>query len=256
MERVPLRLGSRVGKKLIPIGKDNVLHPEQRDFVDKPLTTRTILNGEEGLSAEGLDLYHLLPTPFFSQLSVGYWDLGQGSHDDHGHEEEHSGVEYSNKLLNTRLWNSFALSQDKELELGLNYLLGNASTTDENLKQDIVSLDLTYFQDLNSNRSLKIQSEYYHATYGEEGEKREAQTSTYLSTFYKFNPFYRAGIRYSTLGKHGDEGHVQEEWSFMLTRQLTETSKFRVQYNTGKDVENVVYAQFIFGMGPHSHVLQ
>jgi hypothetical protein len=72
---------------------------------------------------------------------------------------------------------------------------------------------------------------------------------------YDITSEYQAGIRYDQLGKHGDEGNELRQVAYMVTRQLTETSKFRLQLNTGENVENTIFAQFIFGMGPHSHVL-
>ena len=103
-----LGLGAIVGSKLLNIGKTNPLHPEQWDFVDRPLVLKNFLGNEEGLSAEGGQLMYLLPVPFFSQIELGYWTANK-------HEEEegatHSGIEYENRLFTGRLWNSVPLSE-------------------------------------------------------------------------------------------------------------------------------------------------
>ena len=249
-----LGIGAIVGKKLLNIGKTNPLHPEQWAFVDRSIVIEQFFGKEEGLAGEGAQASYLLPISFFSQVEVGYW--AASAHAQEGEEEESHGVEYSNKLLTTRLWNGFDLSDTQSFEIGANFLRGNATASSKDDQQDVMGFDLTYLQDLGKNQSLKLQAEYYQATYGEEGEARADQTGGYLSAFYKMNKHYQAGLRYATLGKHGDEGNVQNQWSAILTRQLTETSKLRIQYNTGENVEDTVYLQMLFGIGPHSHVLQ
>ncbi len=249
-----LGLGLALGQKRVNIGKVNPLHPEQWRFVDRPLAIQQFLGGAEGLSAEGGHLNYLLPLPIFSQVELGYWTV-QAHAEEAGAEEAH-GVEFENKLLNGRLWNSLALSQSQELELGLNYLLGNASSSSTDDQQTVMGLDLTYSKEFAMDRYLKLQAEFYQAKYGEEGESPEEQQGGFLSGVYQFSPKFQAGVRYGTLSKHGDEGNVKNQVALMATRQLSETSKFRLQYNSGDNVTSAVYAQFIFGMGPHSHVLQ
>ena len=137
-------------------------------------------------------------------------------------------------------------------------MLGNATASSAESQQAVTGLDATYNLELNTNQSLMLQTEYFQALYGEDGEERASQSGGYVSAFYKFNEHYQAGVRYGTLGKHGQEADstTKSQLAYILTRQLTETSKFRIQYNTGENVTDTMYAQFIFGMGPHSHVLQ
>ena len=252
-----LGVGMIVGKKLIGIGKINPTHKEQWFFIDKPLAHKTFFGSGHGLSAEGAQFQYLLPLPFFSQASVGYWTAQSEAHG----EEAHEGIEYKNRILNARSWNSFALSQSQELELGLNYLLGNASSSTKDEQPEVLGLDLTFTQQISANQSLTIAGEFFETQYAEEaheGEEEESgrkkQTGGFLSAWYKLNQDYQFGARYATLGKHGDEGSDNHAWSYMVTKQLTDTSKFKLQLNTGSD-EDTMLASFIFGMGPHSHVL-
>lgn len=250
-----LGIGALVGKKLLNVGKINPLHPEQRDFVNRPIVIKQFLGEEEGLSPEGAQLSYLLPFDFFSQLEMGYWTAS--SHEEEiGEEHEESSIEYSNRIFNTRLWNSFTIDNSKELEVGFSYVIGNVGAAIDTDKQTIYGMDITYTHELSTNQELKFQSELYQALYGDDGEERASQSGGFLSGFMKLNDYYQTGIRYGFLGKHGDEGLVTNQWSILLTRQLTDTSKFKIQYNTGENVDNTLSAQFIFGMGPHSHVLQ
>lgn len=249
--------GAIIGKKKLGIGKINPLHPEQWSFVDRPLVLNQFLGGDEGLSAEGGQLNHLLPLPFFSQLEVGVWTAAPHAHDhDEESEEEEEGVEFSNRLFTGRLWNSVALSPSSELEIGLNYLLSNATASSTDDKSSMVGLDFTLTKERSKTQKVTVQSEFFQATYGHEGEERNTQSGAYISGMYTFNSYYKAGLRLGTLGKHGDEGEVQDQLSVILTRNLTETSQFRLQANTGNNSDTTFYAQFLFGMGPHSHVLQ
>ena len=250
----PIGLGAIVGKKRVGFGKLNMLHPEQWLYVDRPLATQYLVGGSEGLAAEGGQLNYLLPLPFFSQLEAGLWTVA--AHHEEGEGHSHSGVEYENRLFNTRLWNGFGLSDRQELEFGLNYLIGNVTADEANDKVDILGVDLTYSTDLLLDRFLLLKAEAYQATYGEEGSDREDQLGGFLLANYKLNNYWQTGFRYSLLGKHGDEGSSQSQLSFMITRQLTETSKFRLQYNSNENSDDMIAAQFVFGIGPHSHVLQ
>ena len=149
----------------------------------------------------------------------------------------------------------FEISKTQEFQLGFNYLQGNPSASTKDDKQTLMGTDVTFNQDI-AGQLLTLQGEIYRVEYGEEGEAAEKQTGSYVSATYDITSDYQAGIRYDQLGKHGDEGSEVNQLAYMLTRQLTETSKFRLQFNSGEKVENTLYAQFIFGMGPHSHVLQ
>jgi len=256
---LPSGLGTIVGKKLIGFGKINPLHPEQWQFVDRPLLNATFLGKGHGLSAEGGQLSALLPLPFFSQLEWGYWTASAHGHDEsssgHDDHDEAHGVEYENRLMSTRLWNSVSISDAQEVELGFNYLLGNASASDEDDQQAVMGVDITFNQAL-GDRTLTLQGEFASAEYGEEGEAREKQSASVLTAMIDATKNTKLGLRYDQLGKHGDEGHDVSQLALVVTRQLTETSKFRLQYNSSEELENTVLAQFIFGMGPHSHVLQ
>jgi hypothetical protein len=251
-----LGLGALVGKKRLGFGKLNSLHPEQWLYVDRPLATQSLLGGAEGLVGEGAQLNYLLPLPFFSQIEAGLWTVSAG----HEHEEDdshaHTGIEYENRVFNSRLWNGFELSQSQELEFGLNYMISNVTADESGDKIDVAGLDLTYNLELPADRKFLLKAEAYQAIYGDEGHERETQRGGFILGNLTLNKTYNAGVRYSLLGKHGDEGEADSQLSLMLTRQLTETSKFRLQYSINEHSDDMVAAQIIFGIGPHSHVLQ
>jgi hypothetical protein len=263
-----LGVGAIVGRKLLPFGKLSVLHPEQWQFVDQPIAIQTFLGGSShGVAAEGGQLLAALPFPFFSQLEIGAWTAL--SHEDHGaenheeseshepesHHDAHNGaIKITNRVVTARIWNSVSLGADSEFELGLSGLLSNV-TADSDHQYGLVGLDLTLVHAFSLNQHMKLQGELLRARYGEEDD-RATQVGGYVTSILQFSPKNQIGVRASALGKHGDEGDTQVQYTTMYTRQLTETSKFRAQYTLGENVESTFKVQFIFGMGPHSHVLQ
>lgn len=122
------------------IGKVNLFHPEQWDFIDRSYPSQYVLGGDENLSAEGGQLTYLLPLPFFSQIELGYWSANNSSHDE---SQEHSSIEYTNRFLTSRLWNGFELNENNEIEIGISNLIGNVGAN-EDQQQSLTAIDLTY----------------------------------------------------------------------------------------------------------------
>jgi hypothetical protein len=256
-----LGIGALVGKKLLPIGKINQQHPEQWIFIDRSVSAKAFLGQEEGLSAEGGQITSLLPLPFFSQVEIGLWTSNphhHGEEDASSDHESHSetSIDYTNTLLTTRFWNSFSITSNQELEFGINYLEGNATAKSSDDKQSLFAADLTYTFEFNGQRKAVISSELFSGLYGHDGEEKETQNGGSIGGYFKFNKKHTAGLRYDLLGKHGNEGEATYTWSVLLSRNLTETSKFKLQYSTNNHSDSEIMGQFIFGMGPHSHVLQ
>ena len=265
-------LGLEVGKKLLSVGKDNARHCEQLDFTEKSIASQHFF-GEHGLAAEGVKVQQLLPLPFFSQLELGSYVAAthaHGSHDEDDHEEdeheedEHGEDEhgeestaslFKDRLISARLWNGFNIGSHQEIEIGFSHLIAQNEQKKDKNKPRIAALDLSYALDFAGQNSLKLKGELFQGYYGHDGEERARQNAGFISTTYTFNPFYNVGVRYAYIDKHGDEGSYQSQWSYMATKQLTETSKFRLQFNDGKNHEEFLI-QFLFGFGPHSHVLQ
>ena len=268
--KAPFALGTLVGKKKIGFGKVNPLHPEQWDFVDRSAATNYFLGGTEGIYGEGIQFTGLLPLPFFSQLDVGVWTASAShEHEEHEGEEEEEEEEedehpklydenltYLNRVFHARLWNSFELGKNAELEFGLNTLLGNINAKTQHEKQAVSAIDLTYTYELNPLQSIKVQTEIYTASYLLEEPNKANQTGGFIALTGDVTSKSQLGLRYSSIGSHGNTGYKHDGFAFSATRQLTDTAKLRLQYNaSGFEADSVAF-QFIFGMGPHAHVLQ
>lgn len=240
-------IGAIIGKKRTGIGKVNPLHPEQLPYIDRPLPLLTFF-GDEGLSNEGGQVNVLLPLPFFSQLEVGYWGAEAS--------EESDSIPYTSSYVTARLWNSFEFSNQKELEFGISGLSGNPDASSDKDKQSLYGFDVTYTVPFTATKWVKTQFEAYQSNYGIDGSDRNKQTGGYLNIQYTPNKYYYLGTRFDYLGDYGSDDSQNSQWAIYAAKQLTDTAKFRLQYNLADKGGNTALAQFIFGMGPHSHVLQ
>lgn len=245
IENTPLnKVKAKVGQKFYSFGKHNPLHPEQWDTIDKPLAFSTIL-GEENARGNGGEASVNLPLPFFSELTVGVWD--PAAHDHEEEEEEHDEFELAPHVLSARLWNSFAISEKSELEVGFSTLQGDEDA--EGHTSAVTGLDVTYTHKLGAFNRLKLQGEWLTTT----GEYE--RDGGYLLGSYRASKWWEFGTRYDVLGEFEEE-EEKTLLSVYVTKQLTEVSKLKLQYTGGEEDDTVISAQIIFGVGPHSHVLQ
>ena len=240
--------GFKVGKKRLSIGKQNTLHSEQWAWIEQPLVISDFL-GAEGLAAEGVSLEYVLPLPFFLQAELGLWQRRLG--------EEHEAFAWANWLSHARLWSSVAPVDNAELEMGLSYLMGNGAEYQESTdKVSLLGGDVTLRYWLADGARVVMQGEAF-------GLRRELSTATlerwggYGYMGYRPNTQWEFGVRGDYSESAEETENLQKSVSAIGTYQLTETSKFRVQYSHDLVADNHgVFAQILFGVGPHSHVLQ
>ncbi len=252
-------VGIKAGKKLLSVGKQNVLHPEQWAWIDKPLVIADFL-GKEGLSAEGVSVEYLLPLPFFLQADLGVWQQNAGHHDDEEDAEDsdhEDSFSWSDWLANARIWSSVAPAENMEMEMGVSYLQGHGP--EHKSSRDDVRLlggDLTLRYWMADGAKLIVQGEFL-------GLRRELADETlsrwgwYSYAGYRPSREWEFGLRGDYSESAEETKDMQKAVSAIGTYQLTETSKFRLQYTHDLEGNNHgVFAQILFGVGPHSHVLQ
>jgi hypothetical protein len=240
--------GFKVGKKRLSIGKQNTLHSEQWAWIEQPLVISDFL-GSEGLAAEGVSLEYVLPLPFFLQAELGLWQRRLG--------EEHEAFAWANWLSHARLWSSVAPVDNAELEMGLSYLMGNGAEYQESTdKVSLLGGDLNLRYWLAEGARVVMHGDAF-------GLRRELSTATlerwggYGYMGYRPNTQWEFGVRGDYSESAEETENLQKSVSAIGTYQLTETSKFRVQYSHDLVADNHgVFAQILFGVGPHSHVLQ
>ncbi len=261
-------LSAEVGKIHVNFGKINKIHQHHRPYIDQPQVITNFL-GEHGLVAEGTSLSYLLPLPFFAQIELGIWWLPGHYHENETEEQENK-FSLADEVYTGKLWLSFPLSGESELELGINGAKGKgAHYTHHKDEAEIISLDLTYKLLPSAYKRLILQNEFlYLIREVPIGVIKRFGFYSYLG--YKFNKYWSTGIRYDDTEDafpHLDDSEslsveVSEKTSsisLITTRNLTETTYIRGQYKyyfEGLKNTHELFLQIIFGMGPHSHTIE
>lgn len=249
--RTPIpNLSLKAGKKLLDFGKINPRHPHHWNFVDRPEVLKSYL-GDHGLAGQGVNFSYLLPTPFFFQWDLGAWHVDS----EHNHSEDILGL--AQETYSTRLWSSFALTENQELELGLSGVRGYGTHYYEHKdKVKVGGIDLTYRYIGEKYRRLIFQNEFLFLN-------RDVPVGDldrwgfYSHLNYRFDKYWDVGMRYDWMETPFPDKKEKSFISGILTRSLTETTKLRLQYKYDiKDDDHTVYLQAGFGIGPHAHPLE
>ncbi|MBM3254405.1 MAG: hypothetical protein FJZ16_09150, partial [Candidatus Omnitrophica bacterium] len=131
-------LSLKAGKKLLDFGKLNPRHSHHWNFVDRPEVLKSYF-GDHGLAGQGANFSYLVPLPFFLQWDLGAWHVDS----EHTHTGDILGL--AEETYSTRLWSSFDLAENQELELGLSGIKGyGAHHSEHKDKVKVGGVDLTY----------------------------------------------------------------------------------------------------------------
>jgi len=239
------------GKKFLPLGKINVVHSHHRNFVDPPEVNRLFFNDSgHGVAGQGINFSYLLPLPFFSQLDLGIWYVDS----EHTHGET---LGLAEETYTLRSWNSFSLGTSQELEIGLNALKSYGTHFSHHKdKVKLLGVDLTYRNFLESYKKVLFQNEFFWLEREvPEGDLDRFGFYSFLN--YRWSKYWDIGIRYDFAETPFPDKEEIFFVSAILTRNLTETTKLRLQYKYDIEEENhTLYLQCIFGIGPHAHPLE
>ena len=158
---LPFGLEARLGRFLMPVGKENTTHRHDLHTIEYSHVTQRFF-GEEGLKGTGVSLSKVLaPFGFYQELLVTAVDAFGGGH---GHEEEEEPepepAEPANKDLDglgysARFRNYWDLSQAANIELAFSGVTGKraqpvevivccSDATGVNARQSVIGADFTY----------------------------------------------------------------------------------------------------------------
>ncbi|RYZ69585.1 MAG: hypothetical protein EOP05_14620, partial [Proteobacteria bacterium] len=148
----------RIGKFKTAMGKQNQIHTHALAFIDNPLQN-TVLLGDEGLNDLGVSLSGLLPTPWFSELTL-QGISGQGE-----------GLEYfqpttSNSYVGLFHWkNLIDLTEDLTSELGLSAASGKNQSANST---QLYGADLTFKWRATAEQAVIWSTELLRRDYNQE----------------------------------------------------------------------------------------
>ena len=256
---LPLGLGLRAGKFRPDIGKINKDHAHLFPFIQAPKSMANIL-GEEFWSPTGLEGSILLPLPWYTKLSIGYFDEGFGDHkhmlneksneyDDYQGKDEEEGL--SNGVLSGR-WSHFIdLNDVTHLEVGASGYSGD--------EKSLLGADLKFKWRPDKYRSLTIQGEVFQLNENREAhENDKVKIIGYTFINYQFNKAWNMGLigDFSTfdISENEEDNHVDKSnYNFALFfgySPVEESSVLRIRIAPDGDDINLM-AQLIWSLGPH-----
>jgi len=262
---LPLNLGLRTGKLRPDLGRINKEHFHTYYYILPSHPVQSML-GQEMWAGTGLEANVLVPLPWYSRISMGYFQNGISLHhhhedgaileggDDHAHVEE-EGVA---PALITRVSNFFNFTTVTHMELGVSHYR-------EISEQDVIitAADFKLKWRPDTYRSLSWQGEFFYKGLIEHSEKlneNEHQTETepikvaYSWFNYQFNRIWNVGAIVDFSSSLDDEEYKSIGLFFGFS-PVEESSVFRVrihlEYHGNDEPQFSVVTQAIWSLGPH-----
>jgi hypothetical protein len=250
-----------VGKRRIPFGKVNTLHPHAWHYVDQPAPIGAFL-GEEGMFGNGASLNYTLPVRgLFANLDIGLWRSDQ----DHAGDQPAPGSGIVGDMPTARLWLSRELSAGSELEIGGSQAFGKGENGDT---IGISGADLTFRSYPSTFSRLQLQAEAFWHTRKHRANETESHTRSGHFALLSYAPdqYNEFGLRYDNTRYPWPIDGREQSLSLIYSNRLTEATIMRLQLKFGDRTTDVylparkgyteVFLQFIWGAGSHKHPLQ
>jgi hypothetical protein len=244
---VPGGLLLKVGKMRDAFGKVNGMHNHVLPFTDRPLVTRNLTGGEDGLSDAGITLSRLIPNPWLFLEATGQVYRGEsevfaaptrGDLSYVGHLRAYRDVSESS---NVDLGGSFAYGHNDSGPDATTRLFGvDATFRFRPLRRAIYKRFLARTELVWSRRQ---QPDGEHSAFG-----------YYASAEYQFARRWFAGARFDWSDRAA-EPFTDKGGSFLLTYWPSEFSQIRGQYRhtrfgEGRTADEFLF-QFLFSIGAH-----
>ncbi|MCS7231552.1 MAG: hypothetical protein RMJ67_05405 [Elusimicrobiota bacterium] len=247
------------GRKFLSVGKVNKIHSHHLSYLEKPKFIKMFF-APDGLLGDGIEVGYLFPLEFFTKINLGVYDLSEKPHLHNHLSNEDSDFYLTGRSFFSKIWFSFPIRLT-ELELGLNYILSNGpyylSHKDE---ISIYGLDLTLRYLISTYKKIKFQTEIFsvvrqHHHGLDDTDHQVNKLGGYFFVEYKISSLWKIGLKYDFVEQilNGNYRCID----FIITRNLTEESYLRSQYRYEISYNNHIgFLQVVFGLGPHSHMLE
>ena len=239
---LPLNLGLRTGKFRPDFGKINQEHMHTYCYILPSIPVQGTI-GNEMWSSIGIEGSLLLPLPWYSNLSLGFFQKGISQHH-HEHEEEQEETEVGN-ALSGRFSHFFDMSNDTHLEIGLSYY-----QEFNGYENSIVGADYKFKWRPDTYRSFVMQGDYFYKS----GHGGEIINAGYTWLNYQFNRVWNIGLILDFSDDIEEEAY-QSIGIFTGFSPVEESSVFRLRlhqaYHGDKESHLSLVAQIIWALGPH-----
>ncbi|MFQ6612967.1 MAG: hypothetical protein ACE5D2_07690 [Fidelibacterota bacterium] len=252
---LPLGLGARAGKLRPDLGKINRQHEHTFYFIELPEAMAKIL-GPEQWAATGLELNLLLPLPWYSRFSVGYFQEALGSAaDDHVHHQEETLGEPPAKAFSGR-WSHFLdFNPVTHLEAGFSFYRDRAV----DFRQMVVG-DVKFKWKPNKYRSFIFQAEWFHTNLPHhhvhiQSHPEEQVQAGYTFVNYQCNRAWNVGFVVDYYSSNLEGTDPSAPALFFGFSPVEESSVWRLKIgpvdSRKPSGQWSVQSQIIWALGPH-----
>jgi len=273
----PDGMSLKAGKAFWTLGYMNEHHAHADDFANRPLPYRVYLN--KGWNDTGAEISYTLPTDYYAEVGAG---LFRGNdYPIKGPDGESPGAMSAYARIGGDI------DQDQNWRLGVYYVDGDSPSGRKGNEDEIVftgdtTLYVTDFryslaptgnvrdQEWTLQAELFARSEdgTYNIDSGGENQFNGTSYGWYVQSVYKFNPRWRAGVRYSQMETPGvptaligtdldGQGYDPTSVAVMADWTNSEFSRVRWQFNQDKlasgsgSTDNQFTVQYIISIGAH-----
>ncbi|MCL5103860.1 MAG: hypothetical protein M1133_07075 [Armatimonadetes bacterium] len=253
-----------VGKKHVPFGRTNLLHNHSWLYTRQPLVISNFVAGES-LSGQGADFSYLVPTHsnLFAQLDLGTWGNGdEGEESNLPNIVAGPGANLTDRFNTARLWTSYPVSQNSELELGGSWAGGKSNEDPITALTDYVHIkgvDLSYRHFGEGSSRLLLRGEQFWRN-GTTDSNDATANGYYLFGNYRWNKYGSIGLLYDWSEFPQAVNLHESALSLILTKQFSEQYYLRLQAIHGERPDsglfNELWLQWVWGVGPHTHNLE
>jgi hypothetical protein len=253
---IPGGLLVKAGKMRAAFGKVNTLHNHVLPWIDRPLATKNLVGGEDGINDAGFSVARLVPNPWIFLEATG--QVFRGDSDELFKSSKRGDLSYVGHLRGYR-----DITDNTNIDLGFSFSRGHNSS---GIVRD---LDLGRFRTAlyGGDATLRwrpLQRSIYHSFVGrsefiwsrrQQPAGAQSALGYYFSGDYQFARRWFAGVRYDR-SKHADDAtQVDKGQSAILTYWPSEFSQIRGQYRRTQyavgPAANELLMQFLFSIGAH-----
>ncbi len=252
---LPGGLLTKVGKMRAAFGKVNTQHTHILPWADRPLVTRNLVGGEEGIADAGISVARLIPNPWIFLEATG--QVFRGDSGDVFLARRRQDLSYVGHLRGYH-----DITESSNIDLGFSYANGhNDSGGDDDplgmRKTQLYGIDATFrWKPLQRSiyRSLIGRSEWIWSR-REEPAGVQPANGFYLSGDYQLGRRWFAGARYDRSGRATDASLTDNGGAFLVTYWPSEFAQLRGQYRRTNyalgTAANEFLFQFQFSIGAH-----